>query len=230
MLKPVPTVPKRLGNSPATKPQQHFPKAKPSLDKEEMRSHIKLNSLMSHIEEIKNDKEELFGVIALINSTRKATLVIPQLLTHLGISIKSNPNDFTTKELLKIVLFLYEAVVARDKPFIGSESYELWYDPTLHVLHYTNLNSPVKAGDGVRPNYCHTLSKGFNSKEEAEAMVSFLYSPEAMAEYGIKAIGYRTDGKHTRCPIEIKVWLSSNRWQQQNNLINLLAEEEGKEG
>jgi hypothetical protein len=150
------------------------------------------------------------------------------LLTHLGIPVKSNPNDFTTKELLRIVLFLYESVVARDKPFVNAEPpYELWYDPTLHVLHYASLNTPVKDGIGERPNYCHTLSKGFNSKEDAEAMVSFLYSSEAMAEYGIKAIGYRTDGKHTRCPIEIKVWLSSTRWQQQNDLINLLAEEEG---
>lgn len=221
MLKTIPTIPKSVNSLPTKHRKQKTI--------EEVRPQIKLYALMQNIEQYQEDKEELLNIIRLINETRHCSLVNHQLLALLGIEAKTDPNKFTCEELVKIVIFLHDAVIAREKPFINATIFELWYEPTLHVTHYHSPDSPVGA-DGVSPTYVHTISKGFPDKESAEAMVAFLYTTFAMEEYGVKAIGYRTEGKHTRCPVEIKIWCSHTRWQQQNQLLNLLAEEEGEEG
>jgi hypothetical protein len=145
-------------------------------------------------------------------------------LAILGIDpAKNNPNLFTADELLSIVIFLYEATIQVEPTRKDAMMFEQYYGQHLHVIHYYNPTSPVK--DGVSSTYCHTISAGFGSKEEGEAMMSFLYTSTAMEEYGIRAIGYRTEGFRTSMPCELKIWCSHTRHHKQNELINLLGGE-----
>lgn len=227
-MQKIPQIPKRIGNPPKGNVKHHLPVPRTPKKIDEVRHQVKLYALMENIDQYKNDKAELIDIIRTINLSRKAKLVTPQLLAILGIENKSDPNAFTCSELVDIIIYLYEAVIAREKMFVGSTTFEQWYDLTLHVLHYYNPEAP-RLKDGTSPTYCHTISKGFDDKAKAEAMVAFLYTTIAMEQYGIKAIGYRTEGFHTTKPIEIKIWCNSAKHLAQNELINLLAgEEEGK--
>jgi hypothetical protein len=177
---------------------------------------------MERIEDYKKDKEQLLDIIKLINETRHCKLVSKQLLKHLDIEVKFDPNAYTCDELVNIIIFLHDTVIARDKMYENSVSFEHYYGGNLHVLHYdTKADVPIK--DGVKPTYIHTLSKGFETKTDAEAMLNFLFTPAAMEEYGVKVAGFRTTGHHTQCQSELKVWLSSARWKNQNELIQLLG-------
>lgn len=220
-LKPIPAIPK------VAKPRG---KATPKKSIEEVRPQIKLYALMQNIEQYQDDKEELLNIIRLINETRHCKLVTPQLLTQLDIDVKTDPNLFTNDELVKIIIFLHDAVIQKEAGFINaSPSYifEKWYGLMTHAIHYSDPKGVVMK-TGEKPLYTHTISQGYDDKDLAESMVCYLYSMKE--QYGIKAVGYRTEGHHTTGDYEIKIWCSQTHWQQQQELLTSLSqEEEGRE-
>lgn len=183
---------------------------------------VNFYTIMRDIDQYKGDRDALTEAIRFIVESRETRLVIPQLLTLLGIDpTKSKPSDFSTKELLRIVLHLYEAIVVKPPQMVGAEFMETWENLRCHLTIYHSKAAMV---DGHAPGFVHTITLGYKQRGDAEDILNLLYTPDVMEAYGIKAAGYRTTTKHVQGAYQIKLWCEPTKHGiQYRELIPLLA-------
>jgi hypothetical protein len=113
----------------------------------------------------------------------------------------------TVDDYAKLLLRLNRVVIS--KPQKAWDKYgAIWIQerltPRIHVSHWTNPKLDPHLENGSYPRHIHTVSLGFETKEEA------MVSAQWLVEHGqCTALGLRIgdeEGRRTSSPTELKIW------------------------
>lgn len=210
---PVPPIPK-VGSQAKNKSSFKSAPVVPQPVGKHTREKVELLDLESKVSQFADNPAELSAYVRKLCKVRGANLVTRPLLDLLLPGVvppEVNKLEDIEPSLLLVVLgYLYEAVFKLPPHLKGVTYFENTVTPSLCYISCFKEDSPVNKETGEKTSHVHTICLGFNSKAEMDAMTEWLYSPEVMPTYGIKAVGYRTGNKfRTQCPFECKVWMDS---------------------